>query len=31
MTNGKLHPQQMKENFNKAKEKASKAGINIEL
>jgi hypothetical protein len=30
-TNGKLHPQQMKDNFKKAKEKANKAGINIEL
>ncbi len=31
MTNGKLHPQQMKENFKKAKDKANKAGINVEL
>ena len=31
MTNGKLHPQQQKEKFNKAIEKADKAGIKIEL
>lgn len=31
MTNGKTHPNQMKENFNKAVEKANKAGINVEL
>jgi len=31
MTNGKLHPQQQKEKFNKALEKADKAGIKIEL
>jgi hypothetical protein len=31
MTNGKLHPQQQKEKFNKAVEKAAKKGINIEL
>lgn len=31
MTNGKLHPQQQKEKFNKAVEKADKAGIKIEL
>ena len=31
MTNGKSHPQEMKENFHKALEKADKAGINIEL
>jgi len=31
MTNGKVHPQQMKENMNKAIEKASKKGINIEI
>jgi hypothetical protein len=30
-TNGKLHPQQMKDKFNKAKENASKKGINIDL
>jgi len=30
-TNGKLHPQQQKERFNKAVEKADKAGIKIEL
>lgn len=30
-TNGKLHPNQMKEKFNKAVEKADKAGIKIEL
>ena len=30
-TNGKLHPHQQKERFNKAKEKANKAGINIDL
>lgn len=30
-TNGKLHPHQQKEKFNKAMEKASKKGINIEL
>ena len=30
MTNGKLHPQQMKENWEKAKAKADKAGIKIE-
>lgn len=29
-TNGKLHPGQMKERFNKAVEKADKAGIKIE-
>lgn len=31
MTNGKAHPQQMKENFNKAVKKANDAGINVEL
>jgi len=31
MTNGKLHPQQMKEKWNKTKEKAKKAGINIDI
>ena len=31
MTNGKLHPQEQKEKFNKAVEKASKKGINIEI
>lgn len=31
MTNGKLHPHQQKEKFNKAVEKADKAGIKIEL
>ncbi len=31
MTNGKLHPQQMKEKFDKAVEKADKAGIKVEL
>jgi len=31
MTNGKLHPQQQKEKFKKAKEKADKAGINIDI
>jgi len=31
MTNGKTHPNEQKENFNKAVEKANKAGINIEL
>ena len=31
MTNGKLHPQQMKEKFNKAVEKADKAGIKVDL
>lgn len=31
MTNGKVHPQQMKENMNKSIEKASKKGINIEI
>lgn len=31
MTNGKLHPQEQKEKFNKALEKADKAGIKIEL
>ena len=30
-TNGKLHPQQQKEKFNKAIEKAAKKGINIEI
>lgn len=30
-TNGKLHPQEMKEKWAKTKEKANKAGINIEL
>ena len=30
-TNGKLHPQEQKEKFNKAVEKASKKGINIEI
>ena len=30
-TNGKLHPQQMKEKWEKTKDKASKAGINLEL
>jgi predicted nucleic acid-binding Zn ribbon protein len=30
-TNGKLHPQQQKENFNKAVERAAKKGIKIEL
>ena len=30
-TNGKLHPQQMKEKWKKTQEKASKAGINLEL
>jgi len=31
MTNGKAHPSQMKEKMNKAIEKASKKGINIEI
>ena len=31
MTNGKLHPEQQKEKFKKALDKADKAGINIEL
>lgn len=31
MTNGKLHPEQMKENFKKAVEKADKKGIKIDL
>jgi hypothetical protein len=31
MTNGKTHPHQMKENFSKIVEKASKKGINIEI
>ena len=31
MTNGKLHPEQQKEKFKKAVEKADKAGIKIEL
>ena len=31
MTNGKLHPQQMKEKWNKTKEKANKAGIDIDI
>ena len=31
MTNGKMHPNEQKEKFNKAVEKANKAGINIEL
>ena len=30
-TNGKLHPNQQKERFIKAKEKADKAGINIDI
>ena len=30
-TNGKLHPNQQKEKFKKAVEKASKAGFNIDL
>lgn len=30
-TNGKVHPNQMKEKFNQAVEKASKKGINIEI
>ena len=30
-TNGKLHPEQQKEKFKKAVDKANKAGINIEL
>lgn len=30
-TNGKLHPEQQKEKFKKAVDKASKAGINVEL
>jgi hypothetical protein len=30
-TNGKLHPGQQKEKFNKAIEKAAKKGINIEI
>lgn len=30
-TNGKLHPEQQKEKFNKAIEKADKKGINIEI
>ena len=30
MTNGKLHPQQMKENWEKTKAKADKAGLKIE-
>lgn len=30
-TNGKLHPDQQKEKFKKAVEKANKAGLNIEL
>jgi hypothetical protein len=31
MTNGKAHPEQMKDNFKKAVEKADKKGIKIEL
>jgi hypothetical protein len=31
MTNGKVHPEQQKEKFKKALDKANKAGINIEL
>tara|TARA_E500000318_G_scaffold76911_1_gene71627 strand:- start:5404 stop:5817 length:414 start_codon:yes stop_codon:yes gene_type:complete len=31
MTNGKLHPQEMKEKFQKSVEKADKAGIKVEL
>lgn len=31
MTNGKLHPQQIKENFQKTLKKADSAGINVEL
>ena len=31
MTNGKLHPQQMKEKFDNAVKKADKAGIKVEL
>ena len=30
-TNGKLHPSEQKDNFKKTAEKASKAGINLEL
>ena len=30
-TNGKLHPEQQKEKFKKAVDKANKAGINIEF
>ena len=30
-TNGKLHPSEQKEKFNKSVEKANKAGINVEL
>lgn len=30
-TNGKLHPEQQKEKFKKAVDKASKGGINVEL
>jgi hypothetical protein len=31
MTNGKTHPNEQKEKFNKAIEKANKAGLNVEL
>ena len=31
MTNGKLHPKQQKEKFEKAKKKANDIGLNIEL
>ncbi|MGA0119949.1 MAG: hypothetical protein ACO3HJ_00685 [Methylophilaceae bacterium] len=31
MTNGKTHPEQMKDNFKKAVERADKKGIKIEL
>lgn len=31
MTNGKAHPQEMKENFKKALDKADKAGLKVEL
>jgi len=31
MTNGKTHPNEQKEKFNKAVEKANKAGLNVEL
>ena len=31
MTNGTVHPEQQKEKFKKALDKANKAGINIEL
>jgi len=31
LTNGKMHPNEQKEKFNKAVEKADKAGVKIEL